>query len=104
MNDYDYLNARIRGMAASLFSRETYEQILAGAADSQLVDTLLASGYEKELQAALGGAAFDRPTGAGPRQPIEARDGPSERAAQLRAIEAALAANLRATFARIREI
>ncbi len=82
MNDYDYLNARVRGMAATLFSPEIYEQILASAADNLLVDTLLASEYQRDLEKALS----------------------AHGGSQLPAIEAALIANLHATFARIREM
>ena len=82
MNDYDYLNARVRGMAATLFSHEIYEQILASAAENVLVDTLLASEYQRELEKALS----------------------AHQGSQLAAIEAALIANLHAAFARIREI
>ena len=82
MNDYDYLNARVRGMAATLFSPEIYEQILASAADNVLVDTLLASEYQRDLEKALS----------------------AHGGSQLPAIEAALIANLHATFARIREM
>ncbi len=53
MSDYDYLNARVRGMSTSLLTRDFYEQALGAAADNVLVDTLLASPYGAELQEAL---------------------------------------------------
>jgi V/A-type H+-transporting ATPase subunit C len=77
MANYDYLNARVRGMSTSLLSRDFYVQILSSSADTILVDALLASPYGEDLQAALatlGGAP---------------------------AVEAALRANGHATFAKL---
>lgn len=53
MNDYDYVNARVRGMSTTLLDRELYEQILAPDAEELLVDALLASRYAPQLREAL---------------------------------------------------
>ena len=53
MSEYDYLNARVRGMSTTLLTRDFYEQALVATADNVLVDTLLASPYGAELQEAL---------------------------------------------------
>ena len=41
MSEYDYLNARIRGMHSNLLSREFYDQILASQGTAPLIDALL---------------------------------------------------------------
>jgi V/A-type H+/Na+-transporting ATPase subunit C len=82
MSDYDYLNARIRGMSTLLFSRGFYEQLLAASADNVLLDSLLASPYAEDLQAALVVSPGDK----------------------TRAVEAALRQNGHAVFARLRAI
>lgn len=53
MADYDYLNARVRGMSTALLSREFFEQLLLSQDESLLIDLLLNSPYEQELRAAL---------------------------------------------------
>jgi vacuolar-type H+-ATPase subunit C/Vma6 len=52
MSDYDYLNARVRGMSTGLLSREFYEQVLTAFTDSILMDALLGSAYSAEVQQA----------------------------------------------------
>ncbi len=55
MSDYDYLNARVRGMSTSLLTRDFYDQMLGGSgAENLLVDALLASPYAADLEHALG--------------------------------------------------
>ena len=80
MSDYDYLNARIRGMSTSLLSREFYDQTLGASAEDVLVDALLASPYAQELRDALS-----------------TRHGCA-------AVEAALKSNVQATIAKVRSI
>lgn len=53
MSEYDYLNARIKGMHSNLLSREFYEQILAGQGTEPLVDALLSSSYSSHIREAL---------------------------------------------------
>ncbi len=53
MGDYDYLNARVRGMSTSLLTREFYEQVLAAEGQDVLVDALLDSAYGPALREAL---------------------------------------------------
>jgi V/A-type H+/Na+-transporting ATPase subunit C len=83
MSDYDYLNARIRGMSTSLLSREFYEQMLSAAADNVFLDALLSSPYAEDLRLALAARAGE-PT--------------------VRAVEAALRQNGHAVFARLLSI
>ena len=83
MSDYDYLNARIRGMSTSLLTRDFYEHALAAAGDNVLLDILLASPYGAELQEALAERA------AAPRPAV---------------VEAAVRKNVRRTFARLLSI
>lgn len=80
MSDYDYLNARIRGMSTLLLGREFYERVLNASTDTALADALLATPYAEDLQRALAahGGAVDA-----------------------NAVETALAANVHATFAKI---
>jgi V/A-type H+/Na+-transporting ATPase subunit C len=54
MSDYDYLNARVRGMSTDLLSRDFYEQVLAAWTESMLLDALLGSSYAPDLQEARG--------------------------------------------------
>lgn len=53
MSEYDYLNARIKGMHSNLLSREFYEQILASQNMAPLVDALLSSPYSPHIREAL---------------------------------------------------
>jgi V/A-type H+-transporting ATPase subunit C len=53
MSDYDYLNARIKGMHSNLLTREFYEQILANQGIAPLVDALLSSPYSRHIRLAL---------------------------------------------------
>jgi len=53
MSDYDYLNARVRGMSTDLLTREFYEQVLSASSETILLDALLGSSYGTELQEAL---------------------------------------------------
>lgn len=80
MSDYDYLNARVRGMSTDLLSREFYEQVLSASSETILLDALLGSSYGPDLQEAL------------------ARLGPGQVSP---AIEAALRSNARAAFAQL---
>ena len=83
MSEYDYLNARVRGMSTTLLTRDFYEQALVATADNVLVDTLLASPYGAELQEAL--AAQGAQSGA-------------------MAVETAITRNARQAFARLLSI
>jgi vacuolar-type H+-ATPase subunit C/Vma6 len=61
VNDYDYLNARVRGMSTRLLTREFYDTVLAAAGERHaegpgadiLVDTLLATAYGEEVHTAM---------------------------------------------------
>jgi V/A-type H+/Na+-transporting ATPase subunit C len=53
MSDYDYLNARVRGMSTTLLTHDFYDQILGSTAENLFVDALLGSPYGPELHAAL---------------------------------------------------
>ncbi len=53
MSDYDYLNARVRGMSTALLTPEFYEQILLAEGEDLLVDSLLSSPYGAELRETL---------------------------------------------------
>jgi V/A-type H+-transporting ATPase subunit C len=60
VSDYDYLNARVRGMGTSLLSRAFYDQTLEVPTLELFVDTLLLTSYGEGLRdalAAVGGAA-----------------------------------------------
>jgi vacuolar-type H+-ATPase subunit C/Vma6 len=48
--DYDYLNARVRGMSTQLFAPEFYDHALASLSGSLLMDSLLASPYAAEVR------------------------------------------------------
>ena len=50
MNDYDFLNARIKGMSTTLLTPQFYDQILAVEGTDALVDALLNSGYGPSLR------------------------------------------------------
>lgn len=78
MSDYDYLNARVRGMGTSLLSGEIFEQILGADSEDFLTNTLLSSPYQEELREAL--------------TTLRGRA----------AVEAAIRKNVRKTFAKIR--
>ncbi len=51
--DYDYLNARVRGMASQMVTRETFDHLLAAEGENLLVDVLLGSPYAPQLREAL---------------------------------------------------
>lgn len=53
MSQYDYLNARIKGMHSNLLGRDFYEQILASRGTAPLVDALLSSPYGGHIREAL---------------------------------------------------
>lgn len=53
MGQFDYLNARVRGMSTMLLSRSVFEQLLNSEEESLLIDSLLNSSYEEELRSAL---------------------------------------------------
>jgi len=53
MSEYDYLNARIKGMHSNLLTRDFYEQILASQGTAPLVDALLSSSYSPHIREAL---------------------------------------------------
>ncbi len=53
MGDYDYLNARVRAMAAGLLTPDFYEQVLATEGEELLIDALLNSSYGPYLREAL---------------------------------------------------
>lgn len=53
MSEYDYLNARIKGMHSKLLARDFYEQILASQGTAPLVDALLSSSYSPHIREAL---------------------------------------------------
>jgi ATP synthase A1 C subunit len=78
MNEYDYLNARVRGMSTELLQRDFYEQILALDVGNPLTDALLGSPYAPRLKEALA--------------VLEGMD----------AVESALRRNLFDTFSRVR--
>ena len=80
MNDYDYLNARVRGMSTALLAREFFDQVLSAYTDTMLMDALLGSAYSADLQRARELHA---------EEPVA------------RAVEAAVWANAAAAFARL---
>ena len=49
MNDYDYLNARVRAMATQLLRRPFYEQLLAAEGEEAALDLLHGTAYAGEL-------------------------------------------------------
>jgi V/A-type H+/Na+-transporting ATPase subunit C len=53
MSEYDYLNARIKGMHSHLLTKEFYEQVLASEGTSPLIDALLGSSYGSDIRDAL---------------------------------------------------
>jgi V/A-type H+-transporting ATPase subunit C len=91
MSDYDYLNARVRGMSTTLLTRDFYEHALGAAGDNMLLDSLLASSYGEELQEALAARATDPPSSA-------------NGAGYVAAVEAAVRKNVHRTFARLLSI
>ena len=80
MSDYDYLNARVRGMSTLLLAREFYERVLQASTEAAFADALLATPYTEDVQ-----------------REMSARGGTSDG----RAVEAALSANVRASFSKI---
>jgi len=80
MSDYDYLNARVRGMSTALLPREFYDQVLSASSEAILLDALLGSSYGPGLQEAL------------------ARRG---QGSAIHAIEVALRTNVAEVFARL---
>ena len=52
MSDYDYLNARVRGMSTNLLTGDFYEQVLSAYTDTILMDALLGSAYSSDVQKA----------------------------------------------------
>jgi V/A-type H+-transporting ATPase subunit C len=52
MSDYDYLNARVRGMSTDLLGRDFYEQVLSAYTDTILMDALLGTAYSADVQKA----------------------------------------------------
>ena len=52
MNDYDYLNARVRGMSTALLAREFFDQVLSAFTDAMLMDVLLGSAYSADIERA----------------------------------------------------
>jgi vacuolar-type H+-ATPase subunit C/Vma6 len=80
MNDYDYLNARLRGMSTRLLTRDFYERVLAAFTDTLLTNALLATPYADAVRQAMDGRGSS---------PVH------------RVIEAAVSAHARATFTRI---
>jgi vacuolar-type H+-ATPase subunit C/Vma6 len=53
MSDYDYLNARVRGMSTDLLSGDFYDQVLSTFSESTLMDALRGSAYGPGLQETL---------------------------------------------------
>lgn len=53
MSEYDYLNARIKGMHSNLLAREFYDQVLASEGPTPLIDALLSSSYGSDIREAL---------------------------------------------------
>jgi V/A-type H+-transporting ATPase subunit C len=80
VSDYDYLNARVRGMSTDLLPPAFYDQVLSASSETILMDALLGSSYGPGLQDAL------------------ARRG---QATAIHAIEVALRANAAAVFAQL---
>ncbi len=78
MSDYDYLNARVRGMSTALLTRDFYNRVLAGYGEVALREALMASPYKEQLG-----------TAPGPAVPLAA------------AVEEAILATTRRAFARI---
>ena len=55
MSDYDYLNARVRGMSSRLLDRSTFEDLLQSRGEDVLLDVLMELPYGEELRDVLGG-------------------------------------------------
>jgi vacuolar-type H+-ATPase subunit C/Vma6 len=49
VSDYDYLNARVRGMSTALLKRDFYDRVLAGFGDAAVRDALMSSEYKELL-------------------------------------------------------
>jgi len=54
MSDYDYLNARVRGMSRHLLDRDTFDELLASSTEDVILDVLLESSYGEELRSVMG--------------------------------------------------
>src|SRR5208283_627415 len=80
MSDYDYLNARVRGMSTLLLGREFYERVLQASTETALADALLATPYAEDVQRAVAAHAG---------------------AVDTQVVETALSANVHAAFSRI---
>ncbi len=80
MSDYDYLNARVRGMSTLLLGREFYERVLQASTAEALADALLATPYAEDIQRAMAAHAGTADT---------------------QAVETALSTNVRAAFSKI---
>ncbi len=80
VGDYDYLNARVRGMSTHLLRRDFYEQVLSNLTGSVLVDALLSSPIAEEMRQALAEAG---------------------RRGTCRIVESAAIRNTHATFAKV---
>jgi vacuolar-type H+-ATPase subunit C/Vma6 len=78
VTDYDYLNARVRGMSTQLLEPKFYEQLLAAEGEEAVLDLLHGTAYQPQLAEALA-------VGRG-----------------LEAVEGALGRNLAVTLARLR--
>lgn len=53
MSDYDYLNARIKGMSSHLLTDEFYSQVLAVEGANAVIDSLLSSPYGPTMRESL---------------------------------------------------
>ena len=53
MSDYDYLNARIKGISSHLFTEEFYSQVLAVEGADAVIDSLLSSPYGPAMRESL---------------------------------------------------
>ena len=53
IEEYDYLNARVRGMSTALLRQEFFDQLLSTEGENLVVDSLLSSEYGEQLQEAL---------------------------------------------------
>jgi V/A-type H+/Na+-transporting ATPase subunit C len=80
VSDYDYLNARVRGMSTLLLGREFYERVLQASTEAALADALLATPYAEDMQRATAAHAG---------------------AVDTQAVETALSTNVRTAFSKI---
>jgi len=51
--DYDYLNARVRGMSTALLGHEVFDQLIATEGEELIIDVLLDSSYGEALSDAM---------------------------------------------------